>query len=319
MAPSSESRSLVDQWIFRIKSNRFLAVAIFLGICIAAIAGMLDSVLKAYGGLTGKHDAPVSGANVNTVNIESVNNGLIDNSRRTQVNNTVVRISGEASPSQADIQMDGRPIAGADDLSKASPIGNRGQFEPTSPSGGREAVSVRPDEGQGSRTSSQINGKRALPSTPPVPSKLWRFADGVFAVASPIYWTDTSAASNYPAVTVPAGFVVTLSSVSQQALALLPWSDSAIYGVVVHDYLYWSQAVSREDADEIFLLAEKDEVVLSNRLLALRAELASAGQGAWDQTAARKAAGEKRMIGALPKDAQVPWIVWAQQPGVVKE
>jgi hypothetical protein len=56
-------------------------------------------------------------------------------------------------------------------------------------------------------------------------------------------------------VIVPAGFVTDYASIPRPLWVMYAPHDRYSRAAVVHDYLYWSQRCTREQADNIFMLA----------------------------------------------------------------
>ena len=60
---------------------------------------------------------------------------------------------------------------------------------------------------------------------------------------------------NFSPVEVPKGFVTDLASVPAILWSVFPKTGRYAYAAIVHDYLYWTQAVSREEADSVLKAA----------------------------------------------------------------
>ena len=56
-------------------------------------------------------------------------------------------------------------------------------------------------------------------------------------------------------IAVPVGFVTDFASIPQALQSIIRQNGPYILPAVVHDYLYWDQSCTRQQADQIFLLA----------------------------------------------------------------
>ncbi len=115
-------------------------------------------------------------------------------------------------------------------------------------------------------------------------------------------------------VIVPRGFVTDFASMPQPLRVLrdlLPTTDR--YGVpaLVHDYLYWRQDCTREQADNIMEMALMEAGVSLLERKVIREGLRQFGQSAWDENRRARQSGLVRTVGA-PYD-QVPLTgTWAE-------
>ena len=108
-------------------------------------------------------------------------------------------------------------------------------------------------------------------------------------------------------VIVPRGFVTDFASVPRPFWSLLPrWGK---YGppAVVHDFLYWDQGCSREQADRIMMLAMKESGVGWFRTGLIHAALRVGGAFAWSSNRSAKEDGTIREIpeGLLPENPNI--------------
>ena len=121
-------------------------------------------------------------------------------------------------------------------------------------------------------------------------------------------------------VIVPIGFVTDLASIPQ-----ILWSfgirpeGSYAYAAVIHDYLYWTQERSREEADRIFLYAMEDSKVEKGLRKKIYDAVRLAGGSACDTNKERKNQGERRVLRKFPADFTVTWNEWKVTPGVFYE
>ena len=123
------------------------------------------------------------------------------------------------------------------------------------------------------------------------------FVDGAhWIVKQPLtYRVGISSAS----VTIPVGFVTDFASIPQALQAIIRQNGLYILPAVVHDYLYWKQTCTREQADQIFLLAMLENKVADVHRVATHAAVRAAGSFAWDDNARERKA---RMLRILPAE-----------------
>lgn len=139
------------------------------------------------------------------------------------------------------------------------------------------------------------------------------FGDGTFwYLREPLTWIGLGDKT----ITVPSGFVTDFASVPRPVWWLFPkWAK---YGnaAVVHDWLYWSQAVSRKVADQAINEGMKDMDVSPVSRWLIYAALRLFGWKAWRSNAAAKRAGRKRCIGDFPPDPKTTWREYERTAGV---
>lgn len=143
-----------------------------------------------------------------------------------------------------------------------------------------------------------------------------RFREPVYFLTAPISWTPNPGQERYEAVNVPSGFVTDFASIPQVFWSVLRPDGEYAYAAVVHDYLYWTQARSREEADDILKMAMEDFDVGTPKLGAIYNAVWSGGKMAWNGNAKKKAQGEKRILTRFPQDPRTKWEDWKQRPGV---
>ena len=112
-------------------------------------------------------------------------------------------------------------------------------------------------------------------------------------------------------VEVPPGFVTDFASIPQPFWSVLPTWGRYGPAAVVHDYLYWDQSCTREQADRIMALAMQELDVSSFRVQIIYRTLRLAGKLSWDNNAKAKKAGYTRVV---PRDyPPLPAVItWAQ-------
>jgi len=143
---------------------------------------------------------------------------------------------------------------------------------------------------------------------------LGRFADPMYFLLKPITWTPDQSQGEYKAVNVPTGFVTDLASVPRLFWSVLQPDGLYAYAAVVHDYLYWTQRASKDEADGIFRSTMEELGVGSLTIKTLFQAVHLAGQSAWDENARLKASGEKRILKAFPDDPRTQWETWKKDP-----
>jgi hypothetical protein len=110
-------------------------------------------------------------------------------------------------------------------------------------------------------------------------------------------------------VEVPPGFVTDFASIPRPFWSLLPtWGK---YGspAVVHDYLYWDQRCTREQADWIFLLGMEESDVGSIERFVIHRAVRWGGAFAWRSNAQRRTDGWERVMppARLPQSPNTTW------------
>ena len=100
-------------------------------------------------------------------------------------------------------------------------------------------------------------------------------------------------------MTVPIGFVTDFASIPQALQSIIRQNGLYILPAVVHDYLYWKQTCTREQADQIFMLGMIENKVADVHRFPIHAAVRAAGSFAWDDNAKERAA---NLIRILPKD-----------------
>ncbi len=88
--------------------------------------------------------------------------------------------------------------------------------------------------------------------------KLSRFREPIYFLLAPISWTPNPGQTGSETVTAPTGFVTDLASIPAVFYSLLRPDGEYAYAAIIHDYLYWTQTRSRDEADDIFNLAMED-------------------------------------------------------------
>jgi hypothetical protein len=145
---------------------------------------------------------------------------------------------------------------------------------------------------------------------------LSRFVEPIYFLTKPITWTPNPGQTGFEPVHVPRGFVTDFASIPRLFwTALRPDGDYA-HAAIVHDYLYWNQATSKDAADSIFKLSMEDLHVPPVTVKGIHLAVQLLGKSAWKQNALLKAQGEKRVLKRFPSDATARWSDWKTRPDV---
>jgi len=125
------------------------------------------------------------------------------------------------------------------------------------------------------------------------------FSDGMhWIVREPLVYTIGISSDS---VTVPVGFVTDFASIPQALQSIIRANGPYILPAVVHDYLYWKQACSRRQADQVLLLGMIENDVREAHRTAIHGAVSVAGSFAWNDNARDRAAG---LVRILPADRQ---------------
>lgn len=124
-------------------------------------------------------------------------------------------------------------------------------------------------------------------------------ADGTFILNKSITYSSNSNRTHKYSIPVPRGFVTDLASIPWLAQLFVPKTDAHSNPAIFHDYLYWEQPCSREEADALFLLEMEDAQVGSLRRWFISTGLALGGWMAWDENKEKREQGYIRVIPRL--------------------
>lgn len=97
-------------------------------------------------------------------------------------------------------------------------------------------------------------------------------------------------------IVVPRGFVTDFASVPRVFWTLFPRHGRYTRASILHDFLYWDQSCTREQADELFDAVMTDSAVDSASRLTIYATVRMWGDSAWQENATAKAQGYTRVI-----------------------
>lgn len=139
--------------------------------------------------------------------------------------------------------------------------------------------------------------------------------DYYFVKGGPIIWRPNPGQA-FKMVNVPEGFVTDLASVPRAFWEIMRPEGRYAYAAVVHDYLYWMQDRSKEEADKIFRFAMEDSKVDATTLSTLYAAVDLLGRSAWENNRKLKESGERRVLKKFPTDFTTSWAEWKSRPDV---
>lgn len=132
------------------------------------------------------------------------------------------------------------------------------------------------------------------------------FQDGkYFVVTKKLYWppkADTKYTKTR--LEIPKGFVTDWASVPWYARFFINETGPHGAPAVVHDYLYWEQLCTRDQADEIFNIAMKEQKVVSFWRWAINLGVACCAESAWNDNAGEREDGMARFVPEDRVDAE---------------
>lgn len=116
-------------------------------------------------------------------------------------------------------------------------------------------------------------------------------------------------------VVVPAGFVTDFASIPHFFQSGMPVNDVHLGPSVVHDYLYWSQACTRTQADRLYFIAMTQQGVPENERNSMYRAVRTGGDPSWHENESDKAAGLPRVLPPLNRKIPVgvSWPVYREQ------
>ena len=148
------------------------------------------------------------------------------------------------------------------------------------------------------------------------PLQVSRFADPIYFLLQPITWKPNPGQEHFQSVTVPRGFVTDFASIPRVFWSALRPDGRYTWPAIVHDYLYWTQTTSKEQADTIFKFGMEDLGVGTVTSTGIYEAVHLFGKQAWDKNAQLKAKGEKRILKTFPQDPATTWEQWKKRSDV---
>lgn len=149
------------------------------------------------------------------------------------------------------------------------------------------------------------------------PKALIPFKDWDYYYTRGISVWKPNAGQTFKPVYVPDGFVTDLASIPQPvwSFGIRP-EGSYAYAAIIHDFLYWMQDRSRNESDEILLIAMADSKVEESLRNRIYNAVRLGGGPAWKKNAELKRHGEKRLLREFPTDFTITWTEWKSRPDV---
>lgn len=116
-------------------------------------------------------------------------------------------------------------------------------------------------------------------------------------------------------ITVPSGFVTDFASVPWYAQSVISVVGKHSVPAVVHDFLYWEQTCTREEADNILAEAMQEYDSPWYQISAVYWSVRAGAGSAWTENAADRKKGLPRVIGKdhLPIPANKTWTEYRKE------
>jgi hypothetical protein len=111
-------------------------------------------------------------------------------------------------------------------------------------------------------------------------------------------------------IDVPAGFVTDFASIPRELWMLASPHGFYSRASIIHDFLYWDQRCTREQADRIMLIAMRESAVSFAQREAIYGGVRAGGQPAWNDNATARAQGMLRTIPAQMINQVQPLDTW---------
>jgi hypothetical protein len=111
-------------------------------------------------------------------------------------------------------------------------------------------------------------------------------------------------------IVVPAGFVTDFASTPRALWSVIPPTGRYQLAAVVHDFLYWDQGCTREQADAIFRVAMAESNVKPYERDLMWQAVRRFGHSAWNDNAAAKQAEKPRIVPAAYMNIP-PLVTWS--------
>jgi hypothetical protein len=149
------------------------------------------------------------------------------------------------------------------------------------------------------------------------PLRLGRFREPWYFLLESISWKpNVNQAASFGPIDVPSGFVTDLASIPTIFWSLLRPDDEYAYAAIVHDYLYWTQTLPKDTADQILKFSMQDFEVPGWKVNTIYRAVSLFGQGAWDSNSRLKKRGEERILKEFPPSGRTRWVDWKNRPDV---
>jgi len=123
-------------------------------------------------------------------------------------------------------------------------------------------------------------------------------------------------------IVVPAGFVTDLASIPSAfwgpPLFLTPAGQYS-RAAIIHDYLYWSQKCTRDQADRLLVIAMKESKVSTFDEFAIYDGVHVGGEQAWNNNADDASRGFPRILPEANRQPPDPNMTWPQYADVLMQ
>ena len=123
----------------------------------------------------------------------------------------------------------------------------------------------------------------------------------------------------YEELIIPAGFVTDFASVPRLFWTLFPRTGRYLVAAIVHDYLYWSQTSTREEADRVFLEAMRRAGVNEMQATTMYYTVRLTGEAAWNANARDRSEGRSRIIPRSKLRQIPPDATWGEFQKTISE
>lgn len=128
----------------------------------------------------------------------------------------------------------------------------------------------------------------------PTPPSVARLGDGVFVVSTPLGYQLTN--TNYK-IKVPRGFITDLASIPRPLWWWESPIDRSMAPAIIHDYLYWDQGCTKDEADAVLSISMLESgVTPTTRELVYAGVRTPLGDKAFKDNTAAKARGESHYL-----------------------
>jgi hypothetical protein len=116
-------------------------------------------------------------------------------------------------------------------------------------------------------------------------------------------------------ITVPAGFVTDFASVPKYAQSFISVLGKHSVPAVVHDFLYWEQTCTRQQADDILAEAMKEYDSPWYQISAVYWAVRAGAGSAWSENTEERKKGLPRVLSkeSLPLPANMTWAQYRQK------
>jgi hypothetical protein len=145
---------------------------------------------------------------------------------------------------------------------------------------------------------------------------LGRFVEPMYFLTKSIKWKPNADQTGFSPVSVPVGFVTDLASIPRVFWSLLRPDGEYTFPAIVHDYLYWVQNTKRGAADMTLKMGMQDFGIGTSTINTIYEAVRVGGGSSWNNNAALREAGERRVLKRFPVDPRTRWKDWKKMPGV---